>query len=160
MPVYLTCTVSLRASAGLKSLTEPSTAALSQRPLPAGCNKSPVLSDSHSVIENPFAVASPPLRRWHSSPYFWTGEHFFAVNHDVPGQDMVHLTGDFLTKIFEGPYKDAPKMERDMQRIVSNRGKQVKKTYFFYTTCPKCAKYYGKNYMIAVAEIEWSANAV
>lgn len=29
----------------------------------------------------------------------------------------------------------------------------TKKVYFFYTICPKCAKYYGKNYVIGVAEV-------
>lgn len=41
-----------------------------------------------------------------------------------------------------------------MNALVKDKGKQVKKTYFFYTTCPKCAKFYGKNYVIAVSEIE------
>ena len=67
---------------------------------------------------------------------------------------MVHMTGDFLTKIFEGAYKNAPKWEKEMNTFVKSKGKQVKKTYFFYTTCPKCAKFYGKNYVIAVSEVE------
>jgi hypothetical protein len=25
--------------------------------------------------------------------------------------------------------------------------------YFFYTTCPKCAKKYGKNYVVILAQI-------
>lgn len=41
-----------------------------------------------------------------------------------------------------------------MNTFVKNKGKHVKKTYFFYTTCQKCAKFYGKNYVIAVSEIE------
>ena len=86
-----------------------------------------------------------------SSP--WTGEHYFSVGKDVPGQDMVHLSGDYLTKVFEGPYKKAPEWEKQMEQIVRERGRQMKKNYFFYTTCPKCAKYYGKNYQVAVAEM-------
>jgi hypothetical protein len=72
----------------------------------------------------------------------------------VPGQEMIHMTGDYLTKVFEGPYKNAPEWEKEMKAFVESKGKQVNKTYFFYTTCPKCAKYYGKNYVVAVAEIE------
>ncbi len=87
-------------------------------------------------------------------PSSWTGEHYFSVNKNVPSQEMVHMTGDYLTKVFEGPYKNAPKWEKEMKALVENKGKHVKKTYFFYTTCPKCAKFYGKNYMIAVSEIE------
>jgi hypothetical protein len=87
-------------------------------------------------------------------PSAWHGEHFFAVTKDVPGQEMVRLSGDYLTKVFEGPYKEAPKMEKEMEAFVHSRGKQVGKVYFFYTTCPKCAKVYGKNYMVAVAEVQ------
>lgn len=87
-------------------------------------------------------------------PSAWMGEHYFSVTKEVPGQEMVHMTGDFLTKVFEGPYKNAPKLEKEMAAFVTSKSKQVKKTYFFYTTCPKCAKYYGKNYMVAVSEIK------
>ena len=66
---------------------------------------------------------------------------------------MAHLTGDYLTKVFEGPYKNVPTWEKEMEGFVKSKGKQVKKTYFFYTTCPKCAKIYGKNYVVAVSEI-------
>lgn len=97
--------------------------------------------------ENDFIVLS-------YDPSAWTGEHYFSVNQEVPGQEMVHMTGDYLTRVFEGPYKNAPRWEKEMQAFVNSKGKQVKKTYFFYTTCPKCAKYYGKNYMVAVAEIQ------
>ena len=64
------------------------------------------------------------------------------------------MTGDFLTKVFEGPYKDVPKWENEMEILVNSKGKKVKKTYFFYTTCPKCAKNYSKNYIVAVSEIQ------
>ena len=64
------------------------------------------------------------------------------------------MTGDFMTKVFEGPYKNAPKWEKEMETFVESKGKHVKKTYFFYTTCPKCAKVYGKNYMVAVTELQ------
>jgi len=87
-------------------------------------------------------------------PSAWRGEHYFSVTRDVAGQEMVHMTGDYLTKVFEGPYRNAPKWEKEMEDYVNTNGKKVKKTYFFYTTCPKCAKFYRKNYMVAVAEID------
>lgn len=86
-------------------------------------------------------------------PSAWTSEHYFSVNKDIPGLEMVHLTGDYVTKVFEGPYKNAPTWEKEMTAFVKGRGEEVTKTYFFYTTCPKCAKFYGKNYVVAVAEI-------
>ncbi len=67
---------------------------------------------------------------------------------------MVRLSGDYLTKVFEGPFKDVPKWEKEMEAFVKEKGKQAKKIYYFYTTCPKCAKYYGKNYVVGVAQTQ------
>ena len=86
-------------------------------------------------------------------PSAWRGEHLFAVTKEVHGQEMIRLSGDFVTKVFEGPYRNAPKWEKQMNEFVHSQGRQTKKTYFFYTTCPKCAKQYGKNYVVAVAEV-------
>ena len=86
-------------------------------------------------------------------PSAWRGEHYFSVTTAVPGQEMVQMTGEFLTKVFEGPYKNAPKWEKEMDVLVKSKGRQVQKTFFFYTTCPKCAKFYGENYVVAVSEI-------
>ena len=87
-------------------------------------------------------------------PSAWIGEHYFSVTKDVPGHEMVTITGDFFTKVFEGPYKKVPKWEKEMKIFVKQKGLHIKKTYFFYTTCPKCAKAYGENYVVAVSETE------
>jgi hypothetical protein len=86
-------------------------------------------------------------------PSAWKEEHYFAVTKEIPNQEMVHLTGDYLTKVFEGPYKNALKWKKDMEAFIESKGEKAGKTYFFYTTCPRCAKYYGKNYMVGVSEI-------
>jgi hypothetical protein len=83
----------------------------------------------------------------------WRGEHYFAVSKEVPGADHVRLSGNFLTKIFEGPFRDAGTWVRETQDYVTAQGQQMRKLYFFYTTCPKCAKHYGKNYVVAFAEV-------
>jgi hypothetical protein len=88
-----------------------------------------------------------------TDPSPWQGEHYFAVTRDVPNADMVTLTGHYITKVFEGPYRDAGKWAQEMKRFVSSQGKQLQKLYFFYTTCPKCAKHFGKNYVVAFAEV-------
>ncbi len=105
------------------------------------------IEDAHAQNINQFIVLS-------RDPSAWRSEHYFSVTADVPGQEMVRMTGEYLTKVFEGPYKNAPKWEKDMEDYVKSKGKHVNKTFFFYTTCPKCAKFYGKNYMVAVAEVE------
>ena len=105
------------------------------------------IKESNAHSDDNFIVLS-------HDPSAWTGEHYFSVTKDVPGHEMVKMTGDFLTKVFEGPYKNAPKWMKEMEAYVKEKGRQAKKTYFFYTTCPKCAKTYGKNYMVAVSEVQ------
>ena len=83
----------------------------------------------------------------------WHGEHLFAVARPVPGAEMVHLSGLFLTKVFEGPYSEARRWCADMERYVHEKGRQLESMYFFYTTCPRCAKHYGKNYVVGVAKV-------
>lgn len=83
----------------------------------------------------------------------FAGEHMFAVPDAVPEEEMTTLTGDFVTKVFEGPYKQAPHWYEQMAQLVRARGHEPKSIWFFYTTCPKCAKVYGKNYVVGVAEV-------
>ena len=83
----------------------------------------------------------------------WTAEHYFSVIKDVPDYEMVEMNGWFLTKVFEGPYKEVRKWMDDMDQYVLSKGYQTKEKYFFYTTCPKCAKYYGENYVVAVWQV-------
>ena len=40
-----------------------------------------------------------------------------------------------------------------MREHVQARGKELRRLLFFYTTCPKCAKAYGKNYVVLLAEV-------
>lgn len=83
----------------------------------------------------------------------WGSDIYIAVEKDFPGSDSVRISGTFLTKVFEGPHKDTGKWMGEMNAFVTSRGKTAKKTYIFYTTCLKCAKVYGKNYVVILAEV-------
>ena len=83
----------------------------------------------------------------------WWSEHYFAVTKPVPQQEMAALSGDYLTKVFEGPYKQVPDWQKEMTTFVAEQGGSVETHYFFYTTCPRCAKQHGKNYVVAIAKI-------
>jgi hypothetical protein len=67
---------------------------------------------------------------------------------------MAKLTGTFLTKVFEGPYHNAGKWAVEMKDYVKRKNKTLKKIFFSYTTCPNCAKAYGKNYVVLFAQID------
>lgn len=83
----------------------------------------------------------------------WGADIYIDVAKEVPGAQMATISGTFLTKVFEGPYQNAGKWAREMTEYVKNKGKELKKLYFSYTTCPKCAKAYGKNYVVLFAQI-------
>ncbi len=80
-------------------------------------------------------------------------EHLFAATHDVPDEEMVQVSGKFITRVFEGPYRKAKTWVHDMEVAAEADGHMAKRVFMFYTTCPKCARAYGKNYVVGVAEI-------
>ncbi len=86
-----------------------------------------------------------------SSP--WKGEIYITATKEVPNAENVKFSGTYLTKVFDGPYNDVPKWIKEMTPYVAEKGKSVKKYYFYYTTCPKCAKKYGHNYVVTFAEV-------
>ncbi len=99
-----------------------------------------------ATLPGSFVVLSRDLSSWNS-------EHLFAVSKPVEGEEMTTLSGDFITKVFEGPYRKAGAWSETMQQTVREKGANPGEVYFFYTTCPKCAKAYGKNYVVGVAAL-------
>lgn len=84
----------------------------------------------------------------------WGADVYFEVNKDIPGAKMASISGTFLCKVFEGPYRNVGNWIGEMKKWVAARGKTFRKLYFYYTTCPNCAKKYGKNYVVILAEVE------
>lgn len=83
----------------------------------------------------------------------WGADIYIDVTKEVPNAQMATLSGTFLTKVFEGQYKNAGQWAQEMKEYVQAKGKVLQKLYFSYTTCPKCAKAYGKNYVVLFAQI-------
>ena len=83
----------------------------------------------------------------------WGSDVYIGVDKDLPGADMQRLTGTFISRVFEGPYSQIGRWTREMQAYVKERGVTPKKVWFYYTTCPKCAKAYGKNYVVILAQV-------
>ncbi len=92
-----------------------------------------------------------------SSP--WGTELYIDVTKPVPGAQMATISGTFLTRVFEGPYREMGRWAAQMKDFVASRGEEMEKLYFAYTTCPSCAKAYGKNYVIAFAKLKARAQA-
>ena len=83
----------------------------------------------------------------------WGADVYLEVAKAVPGAKMAALSGTCLAQAYEGPYRDIPKWIADLQRRVAGKGKAIRKLYFYYTTCPKCAKKHGKNYVVLFAQV-------
>jgi hypothetical protein len=81
----------------------------------------------------------------------WGSDVYIAVTRDVPGAQMARLSGTFLCRVFEGPFSQIRNWIREMTACVEERGKQLQHLYFYYTTCPRCARKYGKNYVVLLA---------
>lgn len=95
------------------------------------------IANSGSESKDEFIMLSRDL-----SP--WKCEHMISVIKPVADFENIKLTGKYKSKVFEGPFQDAPKW------IAAMKAKLV---FLYYTTCPKCAKVYGKNYVVALAQI-------
>lgn len=80
-------------------------------------------------------------------------EQLYAVTHPVPGSDNVTLDGDFASRVFDGPYRDAGRWNAAIRDYATSSGRTPAEVYFFYTTCPRCAKAYGHNYVVALARL-------
>lgn len=98
-----------------------------------------------ALVKTPFMLSDC------SSP--WRTDLYIEVSKKVPDAEIVKMSGTFLTKVYEGSYNKMGAWTRDMQEYVKTKHKKMKKMYFFYTTCPACAKVYGKNYTVILAQI-------
>lgn len=83
----------------------------------------------------------------------WGADVYIETTKDIPQANMAALSGSFLCKVFEGPYQNMRTWIEEMKAFVQSKGKSIQKLYFYYTTCPKCAKKYGKNYVVILAQI-------
>ena len=63
------------------------------------------------------------------------------------GQDQYQA----IARVVEEPERS--RLYEEMIKLVHARGDLPGKVWFFYTTCPKCAKAYGKNFVVGVAEL-------
>lgn len=84
----------------------------------------------------------------------WSMDLFLAVDKKVQGTEMTELSGDFYSRVYEGPFRDTKKWCNDFEEKAFANSLSIRKQYMWYTTCPKCAKKYGKNYVVIIGLIE------
>jgi hypothetical protein len=79
---------------------------------------------------------------------------YLAVDREIPEAENTTLSGKFYSKVYEGPYCDTGKWCKDFEAAAKSKGFKIKKWFMWYTTCPKCAKKYAKNYVVIISEVE------
>jgi len=87
-------------------------------------------------------------------PSAWRSELYINTTGIVEDAENVTLSGTYLTRVFDGPFKEIRNWVKEMNDLVASQGQSMKQLYFYYTTCPKCAKEYGHNYVVAFAQVE------
>jgi hypothetical protein len=84
----------------------------------------------------------------------WNMDVYLAVDKEIAAANNVKLSGNFFSKVYEGPFKDTGKWCKDFEQTAKNQSIKIDKWYMWYTTCPKCAKKYGKNYVVVIAKTQ------
>jgi hypothetical protein len=115
-------------------------------------NFAKVMAGSMDLIKKADAL-TPEFLLLSDEKSLWGADIYIAVAKEVPGAETIRISGTYLTKVFEGHYKNAGNWANQMKDYVKSKAKEIKKMYFFYTTCPKCAEFYGKNYTVILAQI-------
>jgi len=111
-----------------------------------------VMKKSMALIESA-GVKSENMIVISDESSLWGADIYIEVSGEVPGARMATLSGTFRSKVFEGPYRNMKNWIQEMQSYVRSTGGEMKNLYFYYTTCPKCAKKYGRNYVVLLAQI-------
>ena len=85
---------------------------------------------------------------------FWGGDIYIEVVRDSKSVPLEGISGKFITKLFEGQYKEARMWLMAMNAWCKAKGYDVEEIMAFYGTCPKCTKKYGSAQTVLFAKIE------
>ncbi len=86
-------------------------------------------------------------------PTPFKGEIYISVEKEVSNEENIHISGTFISRVFDGGYNDIPKFIKTMNEYLKEENKVAKDYYIHYAYCPKCAEKYGHNYMIIFAQV-------
>lgn len=119
--------------------------------MPVGFGKVVTRNMARIAQADAFTPAPPVGLSDHTSK--WNMDLYIEVAREVPGAEHARLSGTYLSKVFEGPFKNTGQWCHEMADWVRSKGKTLKRLLMYYTTCPKCARHYGKNYVVILAEV-------
>lgn len=115
-------------------------------------NYGAVMTRNIEAMEAAGAVPQPRLILADENS-LWGADVYFEVTKAMPSRSVTRMSGTFLTRVFEGPFSNMKRWIGEMNDYAAQQHKAIQKLYFFYTTCPRCAKKYGKNYVVLLARV-------
>lgn len=83
----------------------------------------------------------------------WKMKLLLAVDKEIQDTQNIKITGKYFSKVYEGSFNDTGKWIKAFHSFAKVKGHTINKIYLWYTTCPKCAEKYGKNYVVIFGEI-------
>lgn len=84
----------------------------------------------------------------------WNMDIYLAVDKEIPEAENVKMTGKFYSRFYEGDFRKTGEWITDFKKQTTEKQLSTGKMYLWYTTCPQCAKIYGKNYVVILANIK------
>lgn len=87
----------------------------------------------------------------HPNPF--KSEIYLSVKQPVRAAKNAPLSGNFISKVFDGPHKAIPKFMRQMEDYLRLQEEKAKRFFVHYAYCPKCVEKYGHNYIVIFAEL-------
>jgi len=84
----------------------------------------------------------------------WKMNVYLAVDKKIPNAENTTISGKFVSKVYEGEFKETGNWMKDFENYTRSKMLDMEKMYLWYTTCPKCAQKYGKNYVVILGKIK------
>ncbi len=99
------------------------------------------IDTEHAQPDHQYLILSKDLSAFSSV-------HYFMVDNHMTSMPLEKVKGIFNARVFEGNFNEIPKWFKEISEDYQIKGKSIQEQFVFYTTCPKCAKTYGHNYIV------------
>lgn len=110
-----------------------------------------VVRDMHAIQRNGALPKHPIMLSDENS--LWGADVYLEVTRPIPEARIVRLAGTYLTLAREGSFRNIRSWLYEMDTYAESEHKHIRKIYYYYPTCPKCAKLYGKQTIVLVAQV-------
>lgn len=82
----------------------------------------------------------------------WSMTLNYAVNREIPGCNNCILSGTWISRVYEGTFRSG--LTDEFNNWTLQEGFSIKRIYYWYTACLKCADKSYKEYTVVLAEFQ------